>query len=212
MKYLYCLFAALLIGQIIYAQDELGEEPKLIQLSGIVVSGDSLTAVPFSSVMIKGTSRGTICDYYGFFSLVARENDTILFSSLGHTDGEFIVPDTLRHNRYSIIQMVRQDTFELAEQIVYPWPSVEQFRDAFLSLNAPRDDYDRAFENLTREDIRLAVQGVPMSARENSQYDIQREYTKLYRIGNINTTSLMNPLAWAQFVQAWKRGDYKSKK
>lgn len=212
MKHIICLFSALLIGHFSFSQDT-GPTSRLIQLSGIVVAGDSLTAVPFSSVMIKGSNRGTICDYYGFFSLVARENDTILFSSLAYKEGEYIIPDTLVDNRYSIIQLLQKDTFELAEQIVYPWPSKEQFRDAFLSLNAPVDDYDRAFENMTREDIRMAVQGVPMSAKENSQFDVQREYTKLYRIGQINSAgNLMNPLAWAQFVQAWKRGDYKSKK
>lgn len=210
MKYVYSLLAALLIAPFLHAQDS-NPEHKLIQLSGIVVSGDSLSAVPFTSVMIKGTNRGTICDFYGFFSLVARENDTLEFSSIGYNGGEFVVPDTLSHNRYSIIQLIHQDTLELAEVQVYPWPSREQFKDAFLSLNAPQDDYDRAFENMTNEDIRLAVQGVPMSARENSQYDVQREYTKLYRIGNINQTTLMNPLAWAQFIQAWKRGDFKSK-
>lgn len=210
MKYAYSLLLTLLIAPLLYAQDS-NPEHKLIQLSGIVVSGDSLSAVPFTSVMIKGTSRGTICDYYGFFSLVARENDTLAFSSIGFKESEFVVPDTLTQNRYSMIQLIHQDTLELAEIQVFPWPSKEQFKDAFLSLNAPQDDYDRAFENLMKEEIRLAVQGVPMTARENSQYDIQREYTKLYQIGNINQTTLMNPLAWSQFIKAWKRGDFKSK-
>lgn len=191
------------------AQDD--QDNDLIQLTGVVVSGDSLTPVPFTSVMIKGSHRGTICDYYGFFSLVARKSDTVEFRSLGYTTAEVLIEDTLSDSRYSMIQMLQRDTITLPAQTVYPWPSREQFRDAFLALNAPTDDYDRAFENLTREDVRLAVQGVPLSAQGNASLAIQREYTRLYQMGQIPQVSLLNPLAWAQFIDAWKRGDFKSK-
>ena len=183
----------------------------LIQLSGVVVSGDSLTPVPFTSVMIKGSNRGTMADYFGFFSLVVRTSDTIRFSSVGYNSSEVLIEDTLSDTRYSMIQMLHRDTMELPEQLVYPWPSREQFRDAFLGLNAPEDDFDRAFENLTREDVRLAIQGVPMSAQANSALAIQREYTRLYQMGQLPQVSLLNPIAWAQFIEAWKRGDFKSK-
>lgn len=42
---------------------------RLVQLSGVIVTGDSLSPVPFTSIMIKSSSRGTVSDYYGFFRL-----------------------------------------------------------------------------------------------------------------------------------------------
>lgn len=183
----------------------------LIQLSGVVVSGDSLTPVPFTSVLIKGSNRGTMADYYGFFSLVVRVHDTIQFSSVGYNKAEVIINDTLNDSRYSMIQMLQRDTLTLPENVVYPWPSRSQFKQAFLALNAPKDDYDRAFENMTREDVRMAIQGIPMSAQANSALAIQREYTRLYQMGQLPQISLLNPLAWAQFIDAWKRGDFKQK-
>ncbi len=191
------------------AQDDSND---LVQVYGMVVSGDSLSPVPFTSVMIKGSHRGTICDYYGFFSLVVSRNDTIEFSSVGYQGISYIIPDTLSDKRYSLIQKLQKDTVTLDEQIVYPWPSKEQFRDAFLSLNAPETDYDRAFENLTKDEIRLAVQGVPMSGQANYYYQVNREASRLYTTGQIPQISLLNPLAWAQFVRAWKSGDLKSKR
>lgn len=192
------------------AQDDPSKD--LLQLSGVVVSGDSLTPVPFSSVLIKGSNRGTICDYYGFFSLVVRESDTIEFASVGYQRVDFIVPDTLNSKRYSVIQLLQKDTIVLPETKVYPWPSKEQFKQAFLTLNAPTDDYDRAFENMTREDVRLASQGVPLSAQGNYRYVVQQEYTRLYNLGQLPQISLLNPLAWAQFIEAWKKGEFKSDK
>lgn len=201
----------LFAGTVVFAQKSSKSEG-LIQLSGVVVSGDSLTPVPFTSVLIKGSNRGTVADYYGFFSLVVRKTDTIHFSSVGYAPSIVYIEDSLSDSRYSMIQMLQRDTATLPEQLVYPWPSKEQFRDAFLALNAPMDDYDRAFENLTREDVRLAIQGVPMSAQANSALAVQREYTRLYQMGQLPQVSLLNPIAWAQFIDAWKRGDFKSKK
>jgi hypothetical protein len=65
---------------------------------------------------------------------------------------------------------------------------------------------------MTREDVRLAIQGVPMSAQANNKYTMQQEYTRMYSQGLLPQISVMNPLAWAQFIQAWKNGDFKSKK
>lgn len=184
----------------------------LIQLTGVVVSGDSLSPVPFTSVIIKGTHRGTMCDYYGFFSLVVRKTDSIEFRCVGYESATVFIADTLSDTRYSMIQMLQRDTLELPTATVYPWPSKEQFRYAFLSVNPPEDDYDRAFANMTREDVRLAIQGLPSSSGVNQSIAIQREYTRLYQMGQLPQISLMNPLAWAQFIEAWKRGDLKSDK
>jgi len=188
------------------------QKKKLVQLTGVVVSGNDLEPVPFTSVLIKGSNRGTVCDYYGFFSLVVAAMDTVQFSSVGYGQAYYTIPDTLTGSRYSVIQMLEKDTIVLQEQVVYPWPSKEQFKQAFLSLNVSKDDYDRAFENMTREDVRLAIQGVPLSAQGNYSHVVQREYTRLYNLGQLPTTSLMNPLAWAQFIEAWKSGDFKKNK
>lgn len=204
--------AVLMVASLQFALAQGNDKEELVQVYGMVVSGDSLSPVPFTSVMIKGSHRGTICDYYGFFSLVVRKDDTIAFSSLGYADVNYIIPDTLGDSRYSLIQKLSKDTFLLDEQSVYPWPSREQFRDAFLTLNAPETDYDRAFQNLTRDEIRLAVQGVPMSSQANYNYQVNQEASRLYTLGQLPQISLLNPLAWAQFIQAWKRGDLKADK
>ena len=55
-------------------------EDDLVQFSGIVVTADSLKPVPYTNIAIKNTWRGTIADYYGYFSFVAFKSDTIIFS------------------------------------------------------------------------------------------------------------------------------------
>src|SRR4051812_1762988 len=76
----------------------------LVQFSGVVVSHDSLRPIPFVNVTIKGQYRGTISDVYGFYSFVARKSDSIEFSSIGFRKTVFVIPDSLKEDRYSLIQ------------------------------------------------------------------------------------------------------------
>ena len=66
------------------------EKKDLIQFSGVLVTGDSLKNVPYGNIIIKNSQRGTTSDFYGYFSFVAQESDTIIFSVVGFKKGEFI--------------------------------------------------------------------------------------------------------------------------
>ena len=48
-------------------------DKNLVQFSGVIVSAQGLKPVSFTSIMIKNSHRGTICDYYGYFSLVLEQ-------------------------------------------------------------------------------------------------------------------------------------------
>ena len=185
---------------------------ELLQFSGVVVNGDSLLPVPFASVIIKNTNRGTISDYYGFFSFVARQGDTIRFSSIGYKSTNFIIPDSLPTNRYSIIQILEGDTIELDEAIIYPWPSKEQFKEAFLALNTPEGEMEYARKNLARAAMLERYQAIPMDGRGNYKYSMQQRQTQLYYAGQAPPISVLNPIAWAKFIDAWKKGDFKKDK
>ena len=71
-----------------------------IQFSGVVIAEDSLQPVPYCSIIDKQTKRGTISDYFGYFSFVAKKGDTIIFSSIGYKKSSFSIPDTLTTNKY----------------------------------------------------------------------------------------------------------------
>jgi len=183
----------------------------IVQFSGVVLGGDSLNPIPYASLMIKGSNRGTVSDYFGYFSLVAETNDTVEFSSVGYKKAYFIIPDSLTSNRYSLIQLMTNDTIVLSETVVYPWPSKEQFKEAFLSLRVPEDDYDRAMKNLASAELRDRAAGMPADGGVNYKYQMQRYQSKLYYAGQYPPNNLLNPIAWAKFIQAWKDGEFRRK-
>jgi hypothetical protein len=183
----------------------------LVQFSGIVVEGDSLRPIPYTSIIVKNSSRGTVSDYFGYFSFVAQESDTIEFSAIGFNSALFIIPDTLTNNKYSLIQVLRMDTINLALVGVYPWPTKEQFKKAFLKLSLPEDDMVRADRNMARADQKEQMTGMAMDASLNYKYSMQQYQSKLYYAGQLPPNNLLNPIAWAKFIKAWKNGDFKKK-
>lgn len=183
----------------------------LIQFSGIVLDQDSLTPIPFVAVMIKGTNRGTKTDYYGFFNLVVNPGDEIEFLSLVHKTRSYKIADSLKQKYYYAIQVLNKDTIHLEEVAVLPWPSKDDFKRAFLALDLNDTDAERADRNLGREDMTYLERNAVASSSENYKYMMQNIYTKVYTAGQQPSISLLNPIAWAQFIKAWRDGKFKSK-
>ena len=209
-KFILFLLLAASLPAYLFSQDAVDDE--FIQFSGIVVTGDSISPVSFTNIVIKNTWRGTVADYYGYFSFVARKYDTIVFSAVGFKKAEFVIPDTIFADRYSLIQVMSADTILLPQTVIYPWPSREDFKEHFLTYDVPDDDYERARKNLESAKIREMAASYPMDGSMNYKNTMQLHQDRLYYIGQTQPISVLNPFAWAQFIKAWKEGKFKRKK
>jgi hypothetical protein len=201
------ILAMLLFSGIVFAQT--GKDRKLVQFSGVVVTGDSLDPVPFTSILTKGSYRGTISDVYGYFSFVAQAGDTLEFSAVGFKRGNYIIPDSLHDNKYSMIHVLMPDTVLLKPLEVYPWPSKEQFREAFLALNFSDNEYERALKHLNSAEVIQRMENLPPDPGLAAHYQTALDNTRIYNQGMAPSVNLFNPIAWAQFIQAWKSGQLK---
>lgn len=187
-----------------------GMPDKYIQISGVVLD-DSLQPLPFVSIMLKDTRHGTVSDFYGFFTIVAKPGDEMQFFSINHKSKAYQLSDTLTGRHYSIIQILTKDTIQLPQVNVFPWPSKEQFKRAILNLDLSDTDIERAYKNMDNEDIRESIKGGSMDAAANYRVRMQQQYTRLYQAGQYPSVSLLNPVAWAQFIDAWRKGKLKIK-
>lgn len=190
-----------------YAQKEF--KNNLIQLSGVVISSDSLNQLPYVVVINKSVKRGTVSDYFGYFSLVVQPLDTIIFSLNGFKKSSFILPDSLKENRYSIIHILTEDTLELPMVTVYPWPSKENFAYAFINMK-PYDDALRiAQAQLSGNSLAFIASKVSSDAMLSYSWQNNQRNTRLYSMGQFPTNNLFNPNSWSKFIDAWKKGDLK---
>ncbi len=207
---LYILF--LFSGVLIFSRLSGSEQPQarnVIQFSGLVMTGDSLKAVPYTTIRVKNTRRGTISDFHGFFSITVRERDTLQFSSIGFKEVLYVVSDTLTSSRYSTIQLMTRDTIHLPETVIYPWPTREQFRYAFLNTEIPDDDLDRAMRNLERAEMRERFEKMPLDGYSNFRHMTNQHGERLYYAGQRPPLRIFDPFAWGQFIQAWRDGRFK---
>ncbi|MEN8956401.1 MAG: carboxypeptidase-like regulatory domain-containing protein [Flavobacteriales bacterium] len=205
-----CFFSIIGNAQIQETEKDSVEEV-YVQISGIIVTGKNLTPVPFVTALEKSTYRGTSSDYYGFFSFVAMPGDTIVFSCIGYKKSSYVIPDTLTDGRYSLIHTIQEDTILLAQYDVHPWPSREQFRDAFLNTDIPNDDLTRAQNNLDREILAFKQDAYPAGGSLNFKWQMQEVQSRLYYAGQAPPNNLLNPIAWSNFIKAWKNGELKRK-
>ncbi len=189
------------------AQDSI--KGRVIQFSGVVITGDSLKPVPFVNIRIKGTSLGTVGNVEGFFSFVAYTGDTILFSSVGYKLSTYYIPDSLIADRYTLFQMMQNDTLLLTESVIYPWSDIDALEYAIIQHRVPENDYDRAMKNLAREEMKERGKFMPMDGSMNYRHQMQQNVSKNYWNGGYMPNQLLNPFAWAQFFKAWKAGKFK---
>lgn len=204
----YVIFTLLLFSSLITnaQSDTLSKDSLLIQLSGVVIAEKTLEPAPYTTVYDKTQKRGVISDYYGFFSLVTRPGDTLFFSYYGYKTSTFIVPDTLKDNRYSIIHMLESDTLTLPEVEVYPWPSREEFARAFVEMDPYDDALRRAQRQLSGESLAFVAARLEGDADLSFAYNRNQQNTALYTKGMIPGNNLLNPYAWAKLIQDWKAG------
>jgi hypothetical protein len=183
----------------------------VVQINGVTMTADSLRAVAGATVLVKGKNRGVESSGKGVFSIVVLKGDTLQFSALGFRDKQYIVPGNIEGHYLSLIQLMVQDTFYLPETIVRPLPSKDKFDYAFRNWKIPDDQYEIARKNTDAYTMRVLAYTLPRDGREfQTVYQNQQAQAAVY-YGQQRPMTVMNPLAWAEFFDAWKRGDFRRK-
>jgi hypothetical protein len=208
------LVLALSLSAIGFTQSEFSDStatssPNVIQISGMVVTGDSLSPLPFATVFRKRDLRGTMTDANGFFSIPALENDTITVSSVGYITQEFFVPVDLEFPRMNVVQPLGRDTIAIDQAYIYPWPTKERFREDFLELQLSPDAFTIGQQRLDAADIYDRLMEVGRDGSEVYNYTVQQQAQQNYYQGQLPPISLFNPVAWAKFVEALRNGSLK---
>jgi len=183
----------------------------VVQLYGIVMTADSLVGIPAVNVTIKGQNRGTMTNDQGVFSIVVLKGDKIEFSHVSYKPKEVTIPLDLKGNRQSIVQLMVEDTVYLPATIIRPRPTPQQFARDFVNTKVPDDDIEIARQNNSVAKRRALMQSTPSDAGGATALQMRQAAQKATYQGQIPPMNIFNPAAWSEFIQAWKRGDFKRK-
>lgn len=198
--------SALLLLFFVVTEVKSQEDSPTVRISGMVIDADSLNPVSFTSITIKHSTRGTVSDNSGYFSIFAYELDTLEFSNVGYETSQFVVPPNLPTENYGLVHAMSRDTLILEELVIFPWPSAEDFEQAFLSLEVQPNRQTKS--ERSKKNIQRALD--QQLAREKFYYD-QMRYNRFYQItGDIPPNNFLNPITWSNFIRDWKNGEFET--
>ncbi|OSZ80247.1 hypothetical protein CAP36_03060 [Chitinophagaceae bacterium IBVUCB2] len=207
---LYTGLLLFILPQTAKAQFETSRD-SVVQLYGIIMTADSLVGIPAVSVTVKGQNRGTISNAQGVFSIVVLKGDQVEFTHVTYKPKTITIPRNLEGNQHSVVQLMVIDTVYLPATIIRPRPTQEQFARDFVNVKVPTDDIEIARQNTSATKRRILMRTVPGDGGEATRIQFNNIANKATYTGQTPPMNIFNPAAWADFIQAWKRGDFKNK-
>ena len=132
-KKLLFLFVFITINLSIFAQG--------ISVSGTITSGDDNLSIPSASILIKGTTKGTVSDLEGNYSISGlTEEDILVFSFMGYHTQEITV-DSKR-----VINVILQPDAQ----------NLDEFVVTALGIKRQKRELGYATENFSGKEISLS--------------------------------------------------------
>jgi hypothetical protein len=110
-----------------------------------------------------------------------------------------------------VVQLLVADTVYLPATIIKPRPTAEQFARDFVNADVPDDDIEIARKNTSIAARRALLKTIPTDGKEATNIQLRNVANKAVYSGQTPPMNIFNPAAWADFIQAWKRGDFKKK-
>ncbi len=184
-------------------------QDKAIIFTGIVVGGRTSEPLPRAYVFNSSAGRGTITNESGYFILSVFPGDSIVFSYVGFKKQYHIIPKRIEQS-YSAIVDLKEDVKMLAEVKVYPYPTEELFKEAFINYNLPdAKDRDNLAKATNTQSMAMMAKAMGLGSSGNYKAFMTQQQNAIVNRGYTNsiTTALMNPIAWMSFIQSVKKGD-----
>jgi len=144
MKRIYLIFFVILcvLGNSLYAQDR--------RVTGTVTQFTDGSTMPGVTVMVRGTTIGTVTDTDGRYTLTVPEGAVVVFSFVGMNSEEIAVGDR------NLIDVALTPDVGLLEEIVVVGYGVQQRRDVSGAIASVRGD---AIRNIPVQTFEQALQG-----------------------------------------------------
>ncbi len=206
MKYTFTLILLLFVTGV-FAQ-QIPEGKKLIQFSGVITDVDSNRVVPYVTITnLSNKQQMYAANYKGYFSFIAHPGDSLLYTAIGYSKAEVVIPKDIREDRYTVMVKLKLEITYLPTVRVYPWATVEDFTKDFLAMKIADDDVEIARKNLSGPSINGMIQTLSRDAGEISGINWRLNHDRALNKNMVQTNPLLNPFAWGKLMQQIFNGD-----
>jgi hypothetical protein len=189
-----------------FLSGQIQERERFFQVSGLITDGENkpLTNVGVISLMLK---RGTLSEKTGIYSITSTPGDTIFFRALGFKKKFIIMPVDFEGRRYNLDVVLSTDTIPIENVVVMPWKSYSEFIKDMTTPSPVSPEIENMNKNIAS--VKAAVSsdvGVRISPEAGYRYAMQQNFNNLATRGQYPVNNLLNPFAWAKFINGMKNG------
>lgn len=186
------------------------EESDIVEVYGLIVTKGERTAfeyVPFVTVAVKGTTRGTYANYEGMYSIVVQKGQSLVFSAVGFKDKEVAIPADASGMYLSLTVELEKTEINIEEITVFPWPDRDNLAAEFLAMQPNRAGQLEAIakENLDKNQLLAVAANTDMDGRESGSYYLRQQASDYSYQGQQAPQRIFDPLAWSKFFSQWKK-------
>ncbi len=198
MKYIFYLLLFTFINTTLFSQEYKVQEIKKIRIQGTVKDSENKLPVVGATVIVKGTSNGTVVDTNGNFTIAVNINDIILISSVGYITKEYKVKDDKKINI-----LLSPDLISISEVAVVGYGTQER-RDLTGSVTSIKMD------NIKQPSISIdnALNGQVAGVQINSSSGTPGSATAITIRGITSLSADNNPLFIIDGVPVYGSGGY----
>jgi len=188
------------------------EKERFFQVTGIITDEDNRALASVGVVSLK-LRRGTLSEKTGIYSITSTPGDTILFKALGFKKKFVIVPNVFEERMLKKDIVMYPDTIPIENVVVMPWKNYNEFIKDMTTPAPVSPEIENMNENLANIEKAVANEiGVKITPEAGYRYAMQQNFNQMATRNQSPVNNLLNPLAWAKFINGVKSGLFKNQK
>ena len=202
----------LLLLSFLTSHGQITERHTFIQVSGLIVD-EAYRPVQGVAVISKKLKRGTVSERSGIYSIPSTPGDTIFFRALGFKRYHTIIPDSFEGRQCNVDILLDIDTISIQEVTILPWKTYNDFLKDITKEKPVDPIIENMNDNLASIYVALSNQtGLKVSPEAGYRYAMEQNFSAMATKNQYPINNLLNPFAWAKFIDGIKHGMFKNQK
>ncbi len=172
------LFLSFIFFNTVYAQNP---DSLYFDLTGRIVSSDSLKPVYDAHVISKFNKWGTISDDDGYFRMLVNSDDSILISSMGYVKRIIHITDSIRNLPQPVVFKLDIDTILIHEVVIHGFWDYRTFKQ--MVINMKPLDLSRFYPDMDADPLKYVepTHALTMKGPVQALYDVFNRNARLQR-------------------------------
>jgi hypothetical protein len=186
------------------------ERERFFQVSGLITDEED-RAVPNAGIISIKLKRGSVSERTGIYTITSTPGDTIFFRALGFKRKLIVLPVDFEGRHFTLDVSLSTDTIPIENVVVMPWRSYSDFIKDMTEISPLDPEIENMNKNI--ESVAEAVSNtrdVRITPEAGYRYAMQQNFNMTATRSQYPINNLLNPLAWAKFVNSLKNGLFRN--